>query len=104
MPVSNVEGPVLAIAGGEDNPWPSTPQAQAIQPRLHADAAKATVEVLTYPAAGHGAATYPFQPAGVVGVHPVDGRTYHHGGTRAANAAARSDSRSRVIAFRADLP
>lgn len=103
IPVANVAGPVLAVAGGSDNLWPAVDQAQAIEKRLSAEATQATVEVATYPDAGHHVGTYPFQPAGVMSRHPVSGETLHFGGNRAANAAARADSRPKVVALLAGL-
>ncbi|MDG4832352.1 acyl-CoA thioesterase/bile acid-CoA:amino acid N-acyltransferase family protein [Solwaraspora sp. WMMD1047] len=103
IPVDNVVGPVLAIAGGKDRVWPSAAQAQAIERNLRRAGSASSVRVLVYPDAGHGVGTYPFQPAGVVDVHPVTGHLLESGGSRAADAAARRDSWPEVLALLATL-
>ncbi|MEV0133290.1 acyl-CoA thioesterase/bile acid-CoA:amino acid N-acyltransferase family protein [Dactylosporangium sp. NPDC050688] len=97
--VDRVSGPVLAVAGGEDRVWRSAAQAQRIMQRL--DDAKVTAphQVLVYPDAGHGVGSFPYLPAGVAQSHPGSDFARSLGGTRAADAAARSDGWPKVLAF-----
>ncbi len=97
--VDRVAGPVLAVAGGEDRVWRSAVQAQRIMQRL--DDAKVTVphQALIYPDAGHGVGSFPYLPAGVAQADPAGGVVRSRGGTRAADAAARSDGWPKVLAF-----
>jgi dienelactone hydrolase len=99
IPVTHVAGPVLAIAGGEDRVWPSTPQAQQIMRRLDDAHVTAAHQALVYPDAGHGVGSFPYLAAGTSAIHPVTHVARTLGGTRDADAAARSDGWPKVLAF-----
>jgi dienelactone hydrolase len=99
IPVAHVAGPVLAVAGGDDRVWRSAAQAQRIMQRLDDAHVPAAHRAMTYPEAGHGAGSFPYLAAGTSQVSPDTGFTRTLGGTRAADAAARSDGWPKVLAF-----
>jgi dienelactone hydrolase len=103
IPVAHVAGPVLAIAGDDDQVWGSAAHAQRIM--QHLDDAHATVayQALVYPGAGHLVGTFPYLANGTSLVHPVTHATTVLGGTRTADAAARSDGWPKVLAFLANV-
>lgn len=104
LAVDRVNGPVLAIAGGDDALWEAGPQAQRIMDRLKAAGHRYPYELLSYPAAGHAVGSYPYLPTGIAFNHPVSGDHLSLGGTRAADAAARADGRPKLLAFLDKLP
>jgi len=95
IPVERIHGPVLLVAGGEDELWPSAWSADAIAARLRANGFRYRVISLAYPRAGHliGKA---YLPAGST---RVAGGRLETGGTPAANAAAQADAWPRVLRF-----
>jgi dienelactone hydrolase len=97
IPVTHVAGPVLAIAGGEDRVWRSAGQAQRIMQRLDDAHVTAAHQALVYPDAGHGVGSFPYLAAGTISPGTDVARTL--GGTRDADAAARSDGWPKVLAF-----
>jgi len=99
IPVTHVTGPVLAIAGGEDRVWRSVPQSQQIMRHLDDAHLAAAHEALAYPDAGHGVGSFPYLAEGTSWVDPVTHVARPLGGTREANAAARSDGWPKVLAF-----
>jgi dienelactone hydrolase len=94
IPVTHVAGPVLTIAGGDDQVWPSAAQARRIMRRLDDAHTAAAHQSLLYPDAGHGVGTVPYLAAGTFYRGAIT-----MGGTRRANAAARIDSWPKVLAF-----
>lgn len=96
--VDGVAGPVLAVAGGDDELWPSLTQTERLAQRLPG------LQRLTYPQAGHGVGTFPHLPSGTRSRHPVTGQVYDHGGTPQADAAARSDGWPKVLTFLESVP
>jgi dienelactone hydrolase len=100
IPVERVRGPILLISGGADAMWPSTEMADiAVRRAADHDFAHSIVH-LRYPDAGHTCFGVPGTPVVVEsGRHPLTGGVYTFGGTRAANAAARTDSWSRMLDF-----
>jgi hypothetical protein len=95
IPVERIPGPVLLVAGGDDQLWPSLPMARAIMERRASLGGHPDDQLLTYPNAGHliGKA---FVPAGST---RVAGGRLESGGTPADNARAQADSWPRVLAF-----
>ncbi|WP_433066701.1 acyl-CoA thioesterase/BAAT N-terminal domain-containing protein [Dactylosporangium sp. CS-033363] len=91
IPVTHVTAPVLALAGDDDRLWGSVPQTERLMQRL-----AGPHQALIYPGAGHGVGTFPYLPDGI-------GETVPFGGTRAANAAARSDGWPKVLAWLGDV-
>ncbi|MEU7151734.1 acyl-CoA thioesterase/bile acid-CoA:amino acid N-acyltransferase family protein [Streptomyces sp. NPDC045456] len=89
IPLDRVRGTVLAVGGGDDRLWPSLAAARSIAQERNA--AGRRHRALLYPKAGHAAASYPYLPSAVEG----GGRPL--GGTRAADAHAKSDSWPQVL-------
>lgn len=88
IPVDQVVGQVLAVAGGRDEVWDSAAQADRLAAAL--DVADVEHRVLRYPDAGHAVGTHPYLPGG-----PAT--------TRAADVAARVDGWPRVLEFLGSL-
>jgi dienelactone hydrolase len=103
IPVAHVAGPVLAIAGGDDQLWISKTYAEQIMQELDDAHMTAAHQALVYPQAGHLVGTFPYLATGVSMIHPVTNTKYNLGGTRAADAAARSDGWPKVLAFLATV-
>jgi dienelactone hydrolase len=103
IPVTHVAGPVLAIAGGADRVWPSATQAQRIMQRLDDAGVTAAHQALVYPDAGHGVGSFPYLAAGTSAVSADTDVPRRLGGTREADAAARSDSWPKALAFLATV-
>jgi dienelactone hydrolase len=99
IPVTHVAGPVLAIAGGKDRVWPSAAQAQRIMQRLDDAHVTAAHQALVYPDAGHGVGSFPYLAGGTSVTSPGTDVARSLGGTREADAAARSDGWPKVLAF-----
>ncbi len=92
IPFDRIAGPVLAIAGTDDQLWPSG-DAAAVVARLTGG------ESVLYAGAGHGVGTFPYLPAGTSIRHPLVGELFPMGGSREANEKARRESWNRVLAF-----
>ncbi|MEV1144740.1 acyl-CoA thioesterase/bile acid-CoA:amino acid N-acyltransferase family protein [Micromonospora sp. NPDC049799] len=99
IPVTDVAGPVLAIAGGDDQVWRSAAHARRIMRRLDDARVTAAHQALVYPDAGHGVGSFPHLAAGTSTIPPGTDVVRRLGGTRAADAAARRDSWPKVLAF-----
>ncbi|MFF5217642.1 acyl-CoA thioesterase/bile acid-CoA:amino acid N-acyltransferase family protein [Micromonospora sp. NPDC000442] len=97
MPVDRIDGPVLAVAGEDDQLWDAPTYAAELLLALGGPPHRA----LFYPDAGHGVGTFPYLPSKTV--HQGRTGTHNHGGTRAGDAAARRDGWSEVLAFLAAL-
>jgi dienelactone hydrolase len=92
IPFGRIAGPVLAIAGTDDQLWPAGTAAEAV--------ARATGgESLLCAGAGHGVGGLPYLPAGTTFRHPVTGEVLHLGGTREANEKAHQQAWARVLQF-----
>jgi pimeloyl-ACP methyl ester carboxylesterase len=92
IPYDLIQAPVLAIAGGDDRLWPSEAAALTIQQRTGD-------RPLIYADAGHAVAGPPYLATSTSVVHPVTGEELDFGGTRAADARARSESWPLILAF-----
>ncbi|MCX5214560.1 acyl-CoA thioesterase/BAAT N-terminal domain-containing protein [Kitasatospora sp. NBC_00240] len=102
IPLGQVSGPVLALAGADDLLWPSPMWTRQINQELAAANDSRPHEELIYPNAGHGVGTFPYLPAGTRTVNPTSGRLDDLGGTRAGNAAAQSAGWPKVLALLAE--
>lgn len=100
IPLQRVRGTVLAIAGGADGLWPAAPSAEEIGKQKGASGGRH--RALIYPQAGHGVSTPPYTALARSFKHPLNGVTYHMGGTPAADAHARSDSWPQVLSLLQD--
>ena len=97
IPFDRITGPVLAIAGTDDQLWPSGAAAGAV--------ARATGgESVLYVGAGHGVGTLPYLPAGTSIQHALLGELFHLGGSRPANETAHRESWARVLEFLGQAP
>jgi hypothetical protein len=95
IPVERIPGPVLLVAGGDDQLWPSLPMARAIMDRRASMGGHADDQLWTYPHAGHLIAKA-YLPAGST---RVSGGRLETGGTPEENARAQADAWPRVLAF-----
>lgn len=98
IPVERSHGPILLVSGDADAMWPSVEMARVAERRA-AEYGSTGVSHLVYPDAGHVCAGVPGLPVITEVQHSLTGGYYSFGGSRAANARARSDSWPRVIAF-----
>ncbi len=96
IPMDQISGPVLAIAGDDDGIWDSERSASLISTELLVDGSRYSHQALIYPAAGHGVGTYPYEPVGSAALNAV-------GGTRAGDVAAQRSSWADVISLLARL-
>lgn len=87
--VENIDGPLLLLAGGDDQMWPSCALSEvATQRRLQFEpSAQPEDRVLCFPEAGH-ALGPPGWPTSEMGFVPIGGRTYALGGTPGGTARA----------------
>lgn len=85
-----ITGPVLAIAGTDDQLWPAAVAAVTV--------ARATSgQSILCDGAGHGVSGLPYLAAGVAPRHPVTGQTVELGGSRPANAAGQVTGWTRTL-------
>jgi dienelactone hydrolase len=101
--VNHVAGPVLAIAGDADRTWASASHARQIMRNLDDAHVAPAHQALIYPGAGHLVGTFPYLATGTSLVNPATQARTSLGGTRAADAAARSDGWPKVLAFLAGV-
>ena len=93
--VEDITGPLLLVAGGDDQLWPSLLMAEAIMERRAAMGGHPDDQLLAYPNAGHliGKAAVP------AGSTRIAGGRLESGGTPSDNARAQADAWPRVLAF-----
>ncbi|MFC8451257.1 acyl-CoA thioesterase/BAAT N-terminal domain-containing protein [Kitasatospora sp. NPDC057223] len=103
IPLDQVDGPVLALAGADDRLWKSPSWARQIDQELGAAKNSHPHRAMVYPDAGHGVGTFPYLPAGTRTVSRAGGSVLDLGGTRAGNAAAKADGWPEVLALLATL-
>ena len=91
IPVEQVAGPVLLVAAGSDQVWPSADMAGALSRRLHAHGDPHGHAVLDYPEASHSLGyLLPDLPTGLLPPGIAD---------RAVDKAARADAWPKVVPF-----
>ncbi len=91
IPVERVPGPLLLIAGGADQVWPSAAMARALSQRLHEHGDPHGHTVLEYPKASHSLGyLIPHLPAGLPPPEITDA---------AADKAARAEAWPRALTF-----
>jgi dienelactone hydrolase len=98
IPVENIHGPVLTVAGEDDQLWPSVLFAERIHGRLDEHHFPFAHENLVYPGAGHLVFGIPYTLAGPSSLER-SGVSIVLGGTPAANEAAHVDDWPKVLAF-----
>ncbi|MER5865270.1 acyl-CoA thioesterase/bile acid-CoA:amino acid N-acyltransferase family protein [Kitasatospora sp. NPDC002040] len=101
IPLDRVTGPVLAIAGADDELWPSADSAEQIARAIAPDGPPH--RALVYPGAGHLVGTFPYLAMDTTPANTAAGRTNRYGGTRAGNAAAQAAGWRQVLALLAGL-
>jgi dienelactone hydrolase len=95
IPVEQIRGPLLLVAGTDDQLWPSRLMAEQIVKRRAARGGHSRDRLLTYEGAGH-LIGKGFLPAGST---RIAGGRIETGGTPAANARAQADSWPKVLSF-----
>ena len=95
IPVEQIQGPLLLVAGSDDELWPSLLMAQRLMARRAALGAHARDRLLTYKGAGH-LIGKGFLPAGST---RIAGGRIETGGTPVANARAQADSWPKAVDF-----
>lgn len=91
IPVERIQAPLLVTAGGQDGLWPSAEMAREVALHRRSCPHAMADEVLIYPNAGHGLEI----PYGSV----MDDGPFINGGDPAANAQARTEAWSKILAF-----
>ncbi|MGH3295453.1 MAG: acyl-CoA thioester hydrolase/BAAT C-terminal domain-containing protein [Trebonia sp.] len=94
----DISGPVLAVAGGDDDLVPGAAQnANEIAFDLESEGGERYPgKALVYPDAGHAAGTFPYQPITTAAVDTL-------GGTRAGDTAAQQAGWAAVLSLLAGL-
>jgi dienelactone hydrolase len=101
IPVEKTQGPILLIAGKDDQLWPSDIYCEQVMERLSAQKFGYSYERLSYEGAGH----FLCFPYGVPSLPPMTklspggGVTIDFGGNPRANAEATVDSWGRILGF-----
>lgn len=103
IPLDHINGPLLAIAGTDDELWPAEPSSTEIMAELDRAHDRFPHEALIYPGAGHGVGTFPYLASGTRLRHPVTGEVIDLGGSRPADAAARAHGWPKVLGLLAGL-
>lgn len=96
IPMGQISGPVVAIAGDSDAIWGSERSASQIATELSVDGSRFPHQALIYPNAGHGVGTYPYEPVGSSALVAL-------GGTRAGDVAAQRSGWATVMKLLAGL-
>ena len=105
IPYERMRGPVLAIAGGADEMWPSFIGAEQIRRRLIEHGKADQVEVHVYPGAGHMVSRVGTGgPLSSFVFHPVARDFEATGGLPNANCEGSFDGWEKVLAFLAKVP
>lgn len=96
IPMNQISGPVLAIAGDSDAIWDSERSASQISTELGVVGSRYSHQAEIYLDAGHGVGTYPYEPIGTAALQAV-------GGTRAGDVAAQRSGWAKVMKLLAGL-
>jgi dienelactone hydrolase len=99
IPVDQVDGPVLAVAGADDLLWMSMSAAPLIVDELDRATKRFPHQALVVPNAGHAIAGAPYLPHGTSLPHPITHQSIPLGGTRAGNEVALRQGWTRVLAM-----
>ncbi|TXS43748.1 acyl-CoA thioesterase/bile acid-CoA:amino acid N-acyltransferase family protein [Streptomyces sp. OR43] len=97
IPLDNVKGSVLAIAGDDDRLWQSADAARSIRDEQSHPGRQR--EGLVYKKAGHAIGWYPNSPSALYANNRVSNRYMDLGGTAAGNAHAQADGWPRVLSL-----
>jgi len=99
IPVDHVNGPVLTIAGTDDQLWQSWTAAPLITHELDEAHNRCPHQALVFQQAGHAIGGPPYTPHGTSMLHPVIQRPLALGGTRPANEAALLQGWTKTLDF-----
>lgn len=99
IPVENIRCPILLIAGGDDQMWPSDIYAEQIMNRLKEKNPSIICSYLHYLEAGHGINIPNLPIPGPTYYHPISKLWFSMGGTRSTDAKASRDSWNKIVAF-----
>lgn len=94
IPVEDIGGDVLLVAGGRDGVWPSVQMAETVADRLGRADVDSSHETLTYPAAGH-VITIRYRPT----TYEMVGGGLYLGGDPGTIAAAEADAWPRTASW-----
>lgn len=97
IPLDNVKGSVLAIAGDDDRLWQSADAARSIGDDQSRPGRQR--EALVYKKAGHAIGWYPYSPTAHYALNRLSNRYMDLGGTSAGNARAQADGWPRVLSL-----
>ncbi|MFI7361190.1 acyl-CoA thioesterase/BAAT N-terminal domain-containing protein [Streptomyces sp. NPDC050149] len=95
IPLDNVKGSVLAIAGDDDRLWQSADAARSIGDEQSRPGRQR--EAVVYKKAGHAIGWYPYSPTAHYAMNRLSNRYMDLGGTSAGNAHAQADGWPRVL-------
>ncbi|WP_326656137.1 acyl-CoA thioesterase/bile acid-CoA:amino acid N-acyltransferase family protein [Streptomyces sp. NBC_00385] len=95
IPLDDVKGSVLAIAGDDDRLWQSADAARSIGDDQSGPGSRR--EALVYKKAGHAIGWYPYSPSARYAMNRMSNRYMDLGGTSAGNAHAQADGWPRVL-------
>lgn len=100
IPVGNIDGAVLTIAGADDLIWQGDVWARQIAQELDTDHDPYPHQALVYPKAGHRVGTFPYVSVGTDTSHTLNG----DGGTRPGNEAAKLASWHQLLSLLSSIP
>lgn len=98
-PIERTNGPILMLAGEDDQVWPSCELAKMAMQRLKDKEHKYHDKMICYPQAGHGVASIPNLPVSTTIFHPQMKIWVDLGGTPEKNAGAIRDSWNQIFRF-----
>jgi BAAT / Acyl-CoA thioester hydrolase C terminal./Acyl-CoA thioester hydrolase/BAAT N-terminal region. len=104
IPVENIQGPVLLLAGQQDQLWPADQFSTWVMERLRAHEHPYPDEYLSYPEAGH-FVCFPYGLPSLppmITLSPVAGMYIAFGGVPATQARAATDSWAKILTFLRD--
>lgn len=105
IPVENIQGPILLVAGQDDQLWPSALFAKMVMDRLAVHNHPYPDQHLRYKGAGH-FVCFPYGLPSLppmVTLSPAAGVLLTFGGSAKANAHAATDSWPRILTFLAEM-
>lgn len=102
IPVENINGPVLLLAGKDDEVWPSYTMAKQIVDRLFEHDFKHPIQLIAYEDAGHlisgDPSHFTLVRVGTLRINAIDYR-YAYGGSADGDYTAKQDAYSKVFEF-----
>jgi dienelactone hydrolase len=99
IPVGDIDGPVLAIAGSGDALWPSATAARSIMRELDTARNPYPHHAVIGDGAGHGVGGAPYLPRGTRALNPVINLSLDFGGTRRADELTMRQGWAQLLAL-----